>query len=132
MQPRPALTRLQPNRCIVRLRAGCGSARCRQRGYQIAARRSGPRRRKQGPQMRPRYIVLGLALVATAALALMDPLRGRSIEEMLNDLAGTLTAALSGSTGPASPATNAALTPPEITVSQPAVRKTIEWDEYTG
>jgi multidrug efflux pump subunit AcrA (membrane-fusion protein) len=82
--------------------------------------------------MRPRYIVLGLALVAAAALVLMGPLRGRSIEETLNDLAGTLTAALSGSTGPASRATNAALPPPEITVSQPAVRKTIEWDEYTG
>ncbi len=82
--------------------------------------------------MRPRYIVLGLALVAAAALVIMGPLRGRSIEETLNDLAGTLTAALPGSTGPASRATNAALPPPEITVSQPAVRKTIEWDEYTG
>jgi RND family efflux transporter MFP subunit len=82
--------------------------------------------------MRPRYIVLELALVAAAALVLMGPLRGRSIEQTLNDLAGTLTAALSGSTGPASRATNAALPPPEITVSQPAVRKTIEWDEYTG
>ena len=82
--------------------------------------------------MRPRYIVLGLALVAAAALVIMGPLRGRSIEETLNDLAGTLTAALSGSTGPASRATNAALPPPEITVSQPVVRKTIEWDEYTG
>jgi multidrug efflux system membrane fusion protein len=82
--------------------------------------------------MRPRYIVLGLALVAAAALVIMGPLRGRSIEETLNDLAGTLTAALPGSTGPASRATNAALPPPEITVSQPVVRKTIEWDEYTG
>ena len=82
--------------------------------------------------MRPRYIVLGLALVAAAALVIMGPLRGRSIEETLNDLAGTLTAALPGSTGPASRATNAALPLPEITVSQPAVRKTIEWDEYTG
>ena len=45
--------------------------------------------------MRPRYIVLGLALVAAAALVLMGPLRGRGIEETLNDLAGTLTAALS-------------------------------------
>jgi multidrug efflux system membrane fusion protein len=62
----------------------------------------------------------------------MGPLRGRSVKETLNDLAGTLTAALPGSTGPASRATNAALPPPEITVSQPAVRKTIEWDEYTG
>ena len=82
--------------------------------------------------MRPRYIVLGLALVAAVALVIMGPLRGRSIEETLNDLAGTLTAALPGSTGPASRATNAALPPPEITVSQPVVRKTIEWDEYTG
>ncbi len=82
--------------------------------------------------MRPRYIVLGLALVAAAALVIMGPLRGRSIEETLNNLAGTLTAALPGSTGPASRATNAALPPPEITVSQPVVRKTIEWDEYTG
>jgi multidrug efflux system membrane fusion protein len=70
--------------------------------------------------------------VAAAALVIMGPLRGRSIEETLNNLAGTLTAALPGSTGPASRATNAALPPPEITVSQPAVRKTIEWDEYTG
>ncbi|MGZ5852001.1 MAG: efflux RND transporter periplasmic adaptor subunit [Hyphomicrobium sp.] len=82
--------------------------------------------------MRPRYIVLGLALVAAAALVLMGPLRGRSIEETLSDPAGTLTAALSGSTAPASRAINTALPPPEITVSQPAVRKTIEWDEYTG
>jgi RND family efflux transporter MFP subunit len=82
--------------------------------------------------MRPRYIVLGLALVAAAAFVIMGPLRGRSIEETLNDLAGTLTAALSDSTAPASRVTNAALPPPEITVSQPAVRKTIEWDEYTG
>jgi RND family efflux transporter MFP subunit len=82
--------------------------------------------------MRPRYIVLGLALVVAAALVIMGPLRGRSIEETLNDLAGTLTAALSDSTAPASRVTNAALPPPEITVSQPAVRKTIEWDEYTG
>ncbi len=82
--------------------------------------------------MRPRYIILGLALVAAAALVIMGPLRGRSVEETLNDLAGSLTAALPGSTGPASRATNAALPPPEITVSQPAVRKTIEWDEYTG
>ena len=82
--------------------------------------------------MRPRYIALGLALVAAAALVIMGPLRGRSIEETLNNLAGTLTAALPGSTGPASRATNAALPPPEITVSQPVVRKTIEWDEYTG
>ena len=82
--------------------------------------------------MRPRYIILGLALVAAAALVIMGPLRGRSVKETLNDLAGTLTAALPGSTGPASRATNAALPPPEITVSQPVVRKTIEWDEYTG
>ena len=82
--------------------------------------------------MRPRYIVLGLAFVAAAALVIMGPLRGRSVKETLSDLAGTLTAALPGSTGPASRATNAALPPPEITVSQPAVRKTIEWDEYTG
>ena len=82
--------------------------------------------------MRPRYIVLGLALVAAAALVLVGPLRGRSIEETLSDPAGTLTAALSGSTAPASRAINTALPPPEITVSQPAVRKTIEWDEYTG
>ena len=82
--------------------------------------------------MRPRYIVLGLALVAAAALVIMGPLRGRSIEETLSDPAGTLTAALSDSTAPASRVTNAALPPPEITVSQPAVRKTIEWDEYTG
>jgi RND family efflux transporter MFP subunit len=82
--------------------------------------------------MRPRYIILGLALVAAAALVIMGPLRGRSVKETLSDLAGTLTAALPGSTGPASRATNAALPPPEITVSQPAVRKTIEWDEYTG
>ena len=74
--------------------------------------------------MRPRYIILGLALVAAAALVIMGPLRGRSVKETLSDLAGTLTAALPGSTGPASRATNAALPPPEITVSQPVVRET--------
>ena len=49
--------------------------------------------------MRPRYIILGLALVAAAALVIMGPLRGRSVKETLSDLAGTLTAALPGFTG---------------------------------
>src|ERR1700737_1122698 len=98
-------------------KAGCGSRALPPTWLPNRCALLGHRRRKQGPQMRPRNIVLGLALVAAAALVLMGPLRGRSIEETLHDFAGTLTAALSGSTGPASPATNAALTPPEITVS---------------
>jgi len=82
--------------------------------------------------MRPRHIVLALAIAAAAALVVMGPLRGRSIEDGVHDIAGGLTAALSGAMGRTVQATSPALPPPEITVSQPVAHRTIEWDEYTG
>ena len=62
----------------------------------------------------------------------MGPVRGRGVEAGLYDLAGKLKVALVGRSGPPLQAPNPALSPPEITVSQPVLRKTIEWDEYTG
>ncbi len=82
--------------------------------------------------MRPRYIILMLALVAAAVVVVMGPVRGRGVEAGLYDLAGKLKVALVGASGPPLQAPNPALSPPEITVSQPVLRKTIEWDEYTG
>lgn len=77
--------------------------------------------------MRPRYIIVALAFLAAAALVALAPLRGRSIEQALSDISGTL----AGASKPAQQAQNA-LPLREITVSQPVQRNTIEWDEYTG
>ena len=82
--------------------------------------------------MRPRHIILVLALVAAAAVVVMGPLRGRSVEDALHDIAGSVTTALSGVTPKGPQAPNPAQPPPEITVSQPVAHKIIEWDEYTG
>ncbi len=82
--------------------------------------------------MQPRLVILALVLVAAAAVVVMGPLRGRSVEAGLNDLAGKLKAALTATSVPSSPTPSAAPAPPEITVSQPITRKSIEWDEYTG
>ena len=81
--------------------------------------------------MRPRHIILVLALLAAAAVVVIGPLRGRSVEDALHDIAGSVATALSGVTAKP-PATNPTQPPPEITVSQPVAHKVIEWDEYTG
>jgi hypothetical protein len=78
--------------------------------------------------MRRRHIILVLALVAAAAVAVMGPLRGRSVEDALRDIAGSVTTALPGVTTKGPQATNPAQPPPEITVSQPVAHKIIEWD----
>lgn len=82
--------------------------------------------------MRPRYVIVVLAIVAAAAVVALGPLRGRSVEDGFGDIAGKLQATLSGASAPSSQTPNAASLAPEITVSQPVVRKSIEWDEYTG
>jgi len=97
--------------------------------------------------MRPRYIILAVALALGAAVVAMGPLRGRSVEAGIGDLASLATSALSdlrgaaqstlaGFSGTSSAARKAggadADKPPEVTVSQPATRKITEWDEYTG
>ncbi len=82
--------------------------------------------------MRPRYVIVVLAIVAAAAVVALGPLRGRSVEDGFGDIAGKLQATLSGASAPSSQTPNAASPAPEITVSQPVVRKSIEWDEYTG
>ena len=73
-----------------------------------------------------------LALVAAVVVVVMGPVRGHGVEAGLYDLAGKLKVALVGASGPSLQAPNPVLSPPEITVSQPVLRKTIEWDEYTG
>jgi multidrug efflux system membrane fusion protein len=79
--------------------------------------------------MRPRNVVLVLALVVAAAVLAVGPLRGRSFEDGVKDIGARLAATVSGaSVAPAKTSTAA----PEITVSQPVARKTIEWDEFTG
>jgi len=82
--------------------------------------------------MRPRYVILALALVTAAAVVAVGPLRGRSVEDAFSDITGKLKVALSGASVRPSQTPNATLPPPEITVSQPISHKTIEWDEYTG
>ncbi|MES1179793.1 MAG: efflux RND transporter periplasmic adaptor subunit, partial [Hyphomicrobium sp.] len=72
-----------------------------------------------------------MVLLESAAVFDIGPLRGRSVESALEDLAGTLTASLTRAGGSGAPAPGA-LPPPEITVSQPVPRKIVEWDEYTG
>jgi multidrug efflux system membrane fusion protein len=66
----------------------------------------------------------------------MGPLKGRSVEAAIHDLAGIAKTAL-GALTDRSPAARGAQGPaarqaPEVTVSQPVTRKIIEWDEYTG
>jgi RND family efflux transporter MFP subunit len=93
--------------------------------------------------MRPRYVVLILALALAAAVLALGPLKGRSVEAGVHELADfassalsstaeRMRAALAGST-PESDATGSqAPKPPEVTVSQPVTQKITEWDEYTG
>ena len=80
--------------------------------------------------MRPSYVVLILVAAAATALAVVGPLRGRSVESGIEDVGGTIKAALArlGGADKAKPPAR----PPELTVSQPITRKVVEWDEYTG
>ncbi len=93
--------------------------------------------------MRPRYVVLMLALALAAAVVAFGPFQGRSVEAGFRKLAGlassTLSgatarvrAALSGSSIESSTAGSAAPPPPKVTVSQPVTQTVTEWDEYTG
>ena len=85
--------------------------------------------------MRPRYLVLALALVAAAAVVGMGPLRGRSMEAGLREITSLAKSAVGVLLDPSRStrqASSPAPPPPEITVSQPVTRKIIEWDEYTG
>lgn len=77
--------------------------------------------------MRLRYALLVLALGLGAILFALGPLRGRSIEAALKDLAAPI-----ASLGQAKTQAPGAQQPPEISVSQPVRRKIVEWDEYTG
>jgi multidrug efflux system membrane fusion protein len=79
--------------------------------------------------MRPSLVVLVIVLAAAAAVAVMGPLRGRSVEAGLGDLGSTIKTVFGGGTlAPGSKTT----APAELTVSQPVPRRVIEWDEYTG
>jgi RND family efflux transporter MFP subunit len=79
--------------------------------------------------MRLKHAILILALALGGAILAMGPLRGRSVADGVKDLAGL--AALPFSSAGKTQAADA-LPPAEISVSQPASRKIIEWDEYTG
>jgi RND family efflux transporter MFP subunit len=83
--------------------------------------------------MRPSYVVLILVAAAAAGLAVLGPLRGRSVESGFEDASGAATSLFARLTGGAEKTDGAAgRRPPEITVSQPMTRKVIEWDEFTG
>lgn len=93
--------------------------------------------------MRPRYVVLTLAILLGAAVVALGPLKGRSIEAGIGELTQlapsvlggggqTVHAALPRSASVSGNASNTTRKPPEVTVSQPASRNVVEWDEYTG
>jgi len=82
--------------------------------------------------MRPSFIVLIIVAIAGAAVAAIGPLRGRSVQSGIEDVTGTLSAALTPTSTTAKPKGGSASAPAELTVSQPVQRKVVEWDEYTG
>jgi RND family efflux transporter MFP subunit len=86
--------------------------------------------------MRPRYVVLILALALAAAVLALGPLKGRSVEAGIGELAdlasSTVRAVLPRSSGGSSTARSEEQPPPEVTVSQPVTKNITEWDEYTG
>lgn len=83
--------------------------------------------------MRLRYAILALALALGAAIIAMGPLRGRSIDAAVEDLLGLTQSTFARLfTSESDKAQAPAHKPPAISVSQPATRKIIEWDEYTG
>ncbi len=93
--------------------------------------------------MRPRYVVLVLALALAAAVVALGPVKGRSVEAGFRELASLTTSALSnasarvrdalsGKSAGTQTAEADAAKPPEVSVSQPISQKITEWDEYTG
>jgi RND family efflux transporter MFP subunit len=91
--------------------------------------------------MRPRYAVLILALVLAAAVVAFGPVKGRSVEDGVQELANRTTSAVGDAAAyvrnrfsAASTASDSAKAsrPPEVTVSQPITKNITEWDEYTG
>lgn len=81
--------------------------------------------------MRPSYIVLSLAVIAAAAVVVLGPMRGRSVESGISDAARGIVSTLERFSGKVPKSTPVA-PPPELTVSQPVNRQVTEWDEYTG
>lgn len=79
--------------------------------------------------MRPSYIVLIIAALAAAGVVAVGPLRGRSVQAGIEDVAAALTQ-IGGKSDKATTGKQTAT--PELTVSQPITRKVVEWDEYTG
>jgi RND family efflux transporter MFP subunit len=91
--------------------------------------------------MRPRYLVMILALALAGAVIALGPLKGRSVEAGFHELASLTSTALSGagarvssafSSSSRSNTANDVPQPPEVTVSQPITQNITEWDEYTG
>jgi len=82
--------------------------------------------------MRPSYLVLALALVLGSALVALGPVQGRSVEEGVRELSRVATSVFGGGERASNLKSAAAAKPPVVTVSQPATRQIVEWDEYTG
>jgi len=89
--------------------------------------------------MRPSYVVLIILLAIAAAAATFGPMRGKSVPEGIEDLAGhidsgakSVLAHLSSSSDSAPANGVEKPRPPVLTVSRPVSRNVIEWDEYTG
>jgi len=89
--------------------------------------------------MRPSYVVLIILSAIAAAAATFGPVRGKSVPEGFEDLlaridSGTkaILAKLSNNGEPAPAKAAEKAQPPVLTVSRPASRNVIEWDEFTG
>lgn len=92
--------------------------------------------------MRPSYLILIVLLAAAAAVVAYGPVRGRTVGAGIDDLRTQVETAnkslqdyFAGSSSAASPAQKSAAAgqkAPTLTVAQPASRKIIEWDEFTG
>jgi RND family efflux transporter MFP subunit len=81
--------------------------------------------------MRPSYLVLALALVLGGAIVALGPAKGRSVEEGFRELTRAAASLFAGEHASETKSV-AAAKPPVVTVSQPATRQIVEWDEYTG
>jgi RND family efflux transporter MFP subunit len=83
--------------------------------------------------MRPSYVVLVIIAAVAAAIAAVGPIRGRGVEDGINELTSEAKAVFATLGSREKTATvQSKSAPPELTVSQPVSRKVIEWDEYTG
>jgi len=86
--------------------------------------------------MRPRYLLLTLALAAAVILVALGPLSGKSVQDGITDLGENARSAFAAlfNLGPNSSKSIDPSPPPalELTVSQPIARDVIEWDEYLG